>query len=356
MEPEIRRIKESELQQAATLANIVFCNDANGHMGYCFPTLFEAGISHSYGAFAPDGQLISFMGMVPVRITSKNSSLKAFSIGAVCTDPAFRGQGIAGQLLERCRQHARYAGASVLFISGDRSLYTRAGSMFYGKAHKITIEAVSENKETPPTPSINTSAISTWKYSDLVSHDIFALHQLITTKISSIDWGIGELQQSLGIAAYATLHKQQQHVRVAHTREHEMAAALILMVPDQDTAKPEHQGLIMEWAGDPLAVQALIYDAISHYQLTSLSGYFPWQDSKLIELLQQNHATSEIHKNAGTVLIVDGEALLQQTGLDRVVDNDILFEENHQLGSLVFDPDTSEHAVPLPYMYGLYFI
>lgn len=353
MEPEIRRIKESELHQAAALANIVFCNDENGHMGYCFPTLFQAGISHSYGAFTSDGKLISFMGMVPVRINAKKLTLKAFSIGAVCTDPAFRGHGIASKLLERCHQHARYAGASVLFISGDRSLYTRAGSVFYGKAHKITIEAMSENVEAP---SNDASIISPWEYSNFVPHDIFALHHLLTTKLSSIEWGISELQQSIGIAAYATLHKQHQHIRVAHTKDHEMVAALILMIPDEDSTKPERQGLIMEWAGDPLAAKALIYDAISHYQLTSLSGYFPWQDSKLIDLLQQDNVTSEIQKNAGTILIVDGETLLQQTGLD-MIDSDILFEENNQqLCSLVFDPDSNEHTVPLPYMYGLYFV
>lgn len=352
MEPHIRRIKECDLQQAATLANIVFCNDEHGHMGHCFPTLFQAGISHSYGAFTSDEKLISFMGMVPVRIRSKNAILKAFSIGAVCTHPEFRGHGIASQLLERCRQHARYAGASVLFISGDRSLYTRAGSQFYGKAHKITITAESNPVEAT---SINTSASSAWKYADFVPHDIFALHHLLTSKLSSIEWGMNELQQSIGIAAYATLHNQQQHIRVAHTKEHEMVAALILMVPDEDSTKPERQGLIMEWAGDPLAAKALIYDTISHYQLTSLSGYFPWQDSKLINLLQQDNVTSETQKNAGTILIVDGEMLLQQTGLD-MIDSDILFEENNELCSLVFDPDSNEHAVPLPYMYGLYFI
>lgn len=378
---EIRLVKKSELEQAAKLANIVFCNDENGHMGSCFPTLFQAGIPHSYGAFSPEGNLVSFMGMVPVEITiGAKKSLRAYSIGAVCTDPAFRGQGLASKLLASCRQHAQKSGASVMFISGDRSLYTREGSVFFGTANKVTIKEDAVSKH-----NVN-SSLPSWNYRDIVPEDIFTLHHLLTNKSSSFQWGITELQQSIGTSAYATLNKKIQITRIAYSDNNEIAAAIILMLPGENTpVQEQHMGQIIEWAGNPLAAYELMYDAISRYQLASLSAILPWQDSELIELLQNDHVQSEKVNNAGTVLVVDEAALIQQAGFDKTAtgetyinilgnnryelhtkDEKVFIKGIDQLSSVIFNPDTvidvsksSSHnpfAIPLPYMYGLYFI
>lgn len=377
---DIRLVKKSELHQAANLANIVFCNDENGHMGLCFPTLFQAGISHSYGAFTSDGKLVSFMGMVPVGIqVGRNKSLRAYSIGAVCTDPAFRWQGLASKLLTACRQHARQSGASLMFISGDRSLYTRGGSVLYGSANKITIEKGTASQH-------HTNPSAAWNYRDMVPEDIFILHQLLTNKSSAFQWGISDLQQSIGTSAYATLNKKVQRIRIAYTGLNEIAAAIILMLPGENTPIQDQQtGQVLEWAGDPSAAYELMYNAISKYQLSSLSAFLPWQDIELIELLQKDHARSEKIHNAGTVLIVDEEALIQQAGLDQAAsgepyitilgnnryklhmkDETAVIEDAAQLASAIFNPETviagsktsgrNPFAIPLPYMYGLYFI
>ncbi|MNO38531.1 hypothetical protein D3C76_286340 [compost metagenome] len=376
---EIRRVKENELDQAVALANIVFCNNVNGHMGTCFPTLFQPGISHSYGAFSPDGKLVSFMGLVPVRIgIGGNRSLKAFSVGAVCTDPAFRGLGLAGKLLETCHQHAREAGASVIFISGDRSLYLRGGSVFFGSSHKITLAANEANSAMhPPAPAA-------WSFRDLIPGDILTIHELLCQKTGGFEWGVTDLQQCIGTGAYATLHKKSQQIRVACSGNNEIAAALIMMIPDENTPPQERDGLIIEWAGNASAAHALIVDAISHFQLPSLSVFLPWQDTELLHLLQKQQIQSEKIKNAGTLLVADEQALLRQAGLNdaskethilnlgdqryelHTRDKKIIIEGSSQLSAVLFDPETiiydsdlsvsNPFAIPLPYMYGLYFI
>ncbi|MNP56993.1 hypothetical protein D3C76_1517710 [compost metagenome] len=128
-----------------------------------------------------------------------------------------------------------------------------------------------------------------------------------------------------------------------------------------------------------------MYDALSKYQLSTLSASLPWQDMKLIELLQNDNIRSEKVNNAGTLLVVDEAALIQQAGFNNAAsgeahisilgnnryelnmkDDKTVIEGSAQLSSVLFNPEAAvagssssirnPFAIPLPYMYGLYFI
>jgi GNAT superfamily N-acetyltransferase len=49
------------------------------------------------------------------------------TFGGVCTDPDYRGHGLATQLLEDCRRKAIADGADLVLISGTRGLYRHSG-------------------------------------------------------------------------------------------------------------------------------------------------------------------------------------------------------------------------------------
>jgi GNAT superfamily N-acetyltransferase len=53
------------------------------------------------------------------------AAIQVGSIGSVCTDPAYRGKGLASQILDVVEAKAQKEGIQVLLISGERSLYTR---------------------------------------------------------------------------------------------------------------------------------------------------------------------------------------------------------------------------------------
>lgn len=373
---QIRRVLTHELQQAAVLAENVFCADGDRYMESSFPALFQPGISHSYGAFTPEGILVSFMGMVPVQIQSGTHLISAYSIGAVCTHPDYRGQGFAGQLLDLCRQHARAAGASLLFISGDRSLYTRAGSVPFGQVTRFEWSA--DVAQAIPDRS------SEWTYRDLLPQDIFAIADHIQQQEAHIKWGLGDLQQFIGAQPMANIHKQQQHIRVAETADHQIAGFVVFSIPHADVPDHERAGSVIESGGDPAVIYHLWTDALSQYELTSLTVRIPWQDQSLTHLLIQAGASPMIEQNGGTVLVIDDQALLTQTGLNNSAASPNLWidiaqegqymlhtpstsysiHDSNQLYTLLFQPDTqltndpdfSFPTVPLPYMYGLYFI
>lgn len=86
---QLRLIKPAELDQAALLADSVFREPGATSMKELFPLIFRPGLSHSYAAIADDGTVAAFMGLVPSTIKTGDAFLNVFSIGAVCTDPAF---------------------------------------------------------------------------------------------------------------------------------------------------------------------------------------------------------------------------------------------------------------------------
>lgn len=369
---EIRRVREEELEQAAALANEIFCGSSEGYMGDCFPTLFQAGISHSYGAFDNSGKLVSFMGMVPTQIYAGRAALNAYSVGAVCTDPLYRGQGIASRLLDQCREHARKSGASLMFISGDRSLYTRAGSVPFGQAMKFEIT---------PASSGQISMSQNYHLRDMMPEDLFDIHHLLRIKLGSFGWSIHELQQYIGSKPLATIQGQKQSVRIAEAPNGKLAAMAVMAIDDQPRDS-KRRGQLIEWAGDPQAAGQLLVDAANRFGVDELTAFLPWQDT-LSSLLQQAGIKATMEKNAGTVLLVDAEALIRQSGLDASLEGMSSYSilPNHQfefitldglrltggpaeLCSLLFDPDSLIRqpgmefitTIPLPYMYGLYFI
>lgn len=186
---QIRRVLIHELSQAAALADSVFRSGRSPIMGTAFPALFSPGISHSYGAFNEQNQLVAFMGMTPLQIRTGDSVLNAFAIGSVCTDPDFRGSGVASALLKQCQAHAKAAKAPLLFISGDRSLYTRNGAVYFGQALRFELKAkdfLRANQVEPPNSPIIKN------YDD--SH-IFSFHTLLQRKPASLGWSITELEQ-----------------------------------------------------------------------------------------------------------------------------------------------------------------
>jgi len=386
---QIRKVHIHELMQAAELANDIFCEPDHRHMETSFPTLFHPGMSHSYGAFTEQNRLVSFMGLVPVQIQAGAHVLSAFSIGAVCTHPDYRGQRLAGQLLERCRQHARESGASLLFISGDRSLYTRAGSQFFGQISQAILS--SDSLTDLPTSS-------SWEVRDMQAEDIFAVHTLLQSHNSYVHMSLAELQQLIEAAPVAHIRDQQQHIRVATAPgQNNIAAVSIFSIPPDNTeashptdsasSTAERRGEVLEWGGQQEAVLALWQDAASSYTLSSLTASIPWQETAVIQMVEDVGAAISIIPNGGTVMVASGNALLAQTGLiaDPAADHASIYfsiedEDRHYmlhtpqgsypvlgnqaLCSLLFDPSStaieeagiSVPAIPLPYMYGLYFI
>lgn len=356
---QLRLIQTTELDQAAALADRVFRSAGEASMKDLFPLIFRPGFSHSYAAVAEDGTLAAFMGLVPSTIKTSSVHLNVFFIGAVCTDPAFRGQGLAGQLLKLCQAHATKAGASLIFVSGDRSLYTRAGCVPFGGTQYAELTASSAG-------ALTAAAGGAWKLRPMQPGDFFAVSRLLDEREAGHVHSPGELALLLGAGAYAGALRLSQRTLVAE-RDGSIEGFAALAVHAAAGEPAPNPATALEWAGQPLAVAALLAKATMCCGDGTLQVPVPWQERSLLALLRDAGASIASGANSGTVCIADRDELLRQTAGFRSDYNIDLssIQDDKELLSLLFDPagplvsadlPDTPGAIPLPYMAGLHFI
>ncbi|MEK4344184.1 GNAT family N-acetyltransferase [Paenibacillus sp. FSL P4-0184] len=348
---QLRLIKPAELDQAALLADSVFREPGATSMKELFPLIFRPGLSHSYAAIADDGTVAAFMGLVPSTIKTGDAAfMNVFSIGAVCTDPAFRGQGLAGQLLQLCQTHAAEAEASLIFVSGDRSLYTRAGCVPFGGTQFAELNASSAQ-------ALAAAAGEEWTLRPMQPGDFFAVYRLLNEREAGHVYSPGELALLLGTEAYAGVMGLAQRTLVA-VRDGSIEGFAAVAVPAAADVPAPNAATAVEWAGQPSAVAALLAKAALCGGVGTLQVPVPWQERGLLALLRDAGASLSGGANSGTVCIADREALLRQTeGCRKGLDLSSV-QDDKELISLLFDPASSEDsdAIHLPYMSGLRFI
>lgn len=123
------------------LANHVFRANRSGDMGREYPTLFRRDALEQMRIILHEGRPVSHVGVVFSDVWLLGCRVRVASIGAVCTDPDFRGHGLAGRLMDDAIRHARSRGVSIMLISGDRTLYARRGAFHAGAFARYTIPA-----------------------------------------------------------------------------------------------------------------------------------------------------------------------------------------------------------------------
>ncbi|NMO95212.1 GNAT family N-acetyltransferase [Paenibacillus lemnae] len=377
---QVTRMNSERLKEAVELSDRIFLKQPEQpSMGQSFPYIFDPGISHSYGAYEENGKLASFMGFVPFKMKIKGAELNVFSIGSVCTDMDSRGKGLAGELLSKCIQHAEQSGASLIFVSGARSLYTRIGCTAFGRAsdHHMTPDAAR---------SIQSTQESDIEIRELAAEDLFRLHGLLQSRSAVYDSSPAELGRLLEASAFANVIRLEQKVLGAF-RNGILAAAVIVGVPGP-AMTPSRASTMIEWAGDSQAAASLLAESFSRYSLNELVVSLPWQDRELASILEKAGAAGENVRNTGTVYVVNGRELLNQLqplmpeeteGILQAegdhgpyhynqADGQHIALDDEGLLSLLFDPESSFRQtgsnadkpaiplIPLPYTSGLQYI
>ncbi|HEX29105.1 TPA: GNAT family N-acetyltransferase, partial [Candidatus Poribacteria bacterium] len=95
-----RAARKDELEAVIALSNSVFRSRREGDMGREFPTLFCEENCENLRIFLDDGKPVSLIGFTVRDIFIMGASIRVCNVGSVCTDPNYRGQGLATRLLE----------------------------------------------------------------------------------------------------------------------------------------------------------------------------------------------------------------------------------------------------------------
>lgn len=133
-----RAAQVDELEAVVDLANRVF-RPREQAMGEEFPLLFCPENLDNLRVFVDDGRPVSHVGMIERDLVLGGTRHRCAEIGAVCTDPDYRGQGLATRLVHDAREKAVRDGVDIFLISGARRLYRRQGYVGVGDYGTYTV-------------------------------------------------------------------------------------------------------------------------------------------------------------------------------------------------------------------------
>ncbi len=132
---ELRSCRLEERLDAIRLSRSVF----KENMGEQFPVLFgPKNVGRMFVALDA-GRVVSMVNyhLTPVKIGP--ATIRVASVGSVCTDPKYRGQGLASKLLRLAERKMRSESVDVVVISGEGGIYAAFGSGFAGDMREAKI-------------------------------------------------------------------------------------------------------------------------------------------------------------------------------------------------------------------------
>lgn len=136
---EIRTLKtQEELQQAIQLCNELFFQ-CDSFFERRYPHVFNVDhLNHLFAAFE-DQTIISFIATYPSILRYEDQVLHASALGAVCTHPNYRGQGLSSKLLVFVENTLKNS-TDFLYISGEGKNYLRFGAQVVGLLHEVHLD------------------------------------------------------------------------------------------------------------------------------------------------------------------------------------------------------------------------
>ncbi|WP_135551932.1 GNAT family N-acetyltransferase [Paenibacillus cymbidii] len=294
---EIRLVAAEEMAEAIRGSDAVFRDAEQISMGAAFPAVFSPALSQSFGAYE-DGKLVSFMGLVPAVLRIGDARVPMYSLGSVYTLPDFRGHGYAGDILQAIKAHVRASGGALVYVSGDRSLYTRNQCHPFGAIDRCAIGAAQAEG------LLQAGAAAGFAVREMAPTDWMYVSELAAARRVAYEQSVRELAELIASEAYASCLKLRHRTLVA-TKDGRVAAFAVVATPDERGSK--RTPLAVEWAGDAVAVAAILGHAATAYGLPQLDVPVAWHERELAAALAG--VPSAAGRNLGTVHVADAERL-----------------------------------------------
>ncbi len=127
-----RSVRPSEVPSLVELMDEVFRAHSDSSMGEEYPQLVNDDNLERLQVFVDKGRVVAHIGYILRDASLMGCQVRVGCIGAVCTQEAYRGRGLATQLLRRVIHMLRDEGGDYFMISGGRGLYRRHSAVTVG--------------------------------------------------------------------------------------------------------------------------------------------------------------------------------------------------------------------------------
>ena len=283
----MRKMTAQDIDAVISLVNRTF--NPPSPMDKAFPFIFSPSNTFSY-VLEKDHKIVSFIGVVPI----KWKDYYGVSIGAVCTDKNYQGQGLLRQLFPYAIDDIKKQAVDFILVSGSGKVYMENGAEFFGTLYTHRINQ-----------KVMHSDINLIEYTEDI-YKLKMIHQLLDEE-KNYNFGINELAVFL---------------------EAQGAASVLGLKPQ--TYLLEHQGTIKGF----------------------LTHAYDEKRSRVIE-----HA-GDIDIVIEAIKMINGKLDMSTTDIvtQQVID-DYLYQEIQNEGTIIYTkPELKNELQDLPYALGLRFI
>lgn len=139
LESRIRNVMREEVEDLADLLGEIFGLNKLYSKKHMVAGLRRGRSRRGTFVISEDGRPVSHIRTVYDTVSVFGASFRVASIGSVATHPDYRGRGYAGAVLERCLDDMRRKNASILIVSGERSLYRRNHCVPAGRLYQTSV-------------------------------------------------------------------------------------------------------------------------------------------------------------------------------------------------------------------------
>ena len=251
-----RSARAEETEKIIELANLVFRPaKRGGDMAREFPVLLAPENAENLYIVRDGTRVVSLVGVHRQTIITSGVQIAAACIGSVCTDPEYRGRGLASALMDLAIARAREVGDVLMPISGNRTLYRSRGATPIGPTieHRVPLDS---NTLRPKGFSVREYRPADWP----------ALRALQSAELPRWDWDDHEtprlLQSYLDFGGTCLL---------AEDGTGALAAGLLFCSGSPLFATASGCGRVVQFIGRAEAIPALLADARQRAKLKALT-------------------------------------------------------------------------------------
>jgi len=285
-----RGAKPDEIPAIVELADSVFRAGEHESMGEEFPLLYGEENAEDLRIFLDDGRPVSLVGLFQRDIVLAGTRHGSCAIGSVCTDPDYRGQGLATRLLKDARERTIRNGGDIFLISGGRGLYTRQGYTDVGDYASCTV-----TRKRQPEGNLDARP---WTPDDV--SELVRLHSLEPTRF------VRGPEDFLELLRAERVVNSEADTRLVLDRDGRALAYVTYRKPGSRRTEVDEL-IIDELAGSRAAITQALPAMFKEYDVRSITINYLGQDAEMVTLARHHRWPTETSEFGGTVGIVEPE-------------------------------------------------
>lgn len=294
-----RAPRDDEMPACLDLVNRVFRRDRPPTMADEFPLLFAAANRERLRVIVEAERVRCHVGVFYQAIRVGPSVVPVACVGAVCTDPAARGHGLASRALEDAMVMMRRDGRLLMLVSGNRGLYTRQECVTVGRRFTFRPR---RSPEGLPALRSSPAAVSVRRRREEDVPRLAALYDAEAVRYERAP----EMWRAL-------LPAFEGHGSTVVVIEHESRGAVAYLVIRHGGPMAwdgPGVGRVLEYSGDREAVIAALAPAADLVGATELRMSVPADQATTAARLVETGLTPEEGPLPGTLRVLDAEGLL----------------------------------------------